>query len=75
MGVEFFKVMNYWDAAELLGEDVVSCIGPDYASFIIDFRDPKPCILARDYGEPEDNSFHRDYNWIVPLLNELAGHR
>jgi hypothetical protein len=24
-------------------------------------------------GEPEDQTIHRDWRWIVPLLNELAG--
>jgi hypothetical protein len=29
-------------------------------------------VLGRDHGEPEDNSFSRDYQWIVELLNEQA---
>ena len=24
-------------------------------------------------GEPEDNSYHRDYSWVEPLLIKLAG--
>ena len=24
-----------------------------------------------DRGEPEDNSFHRDWSWVPTLLNEL----
>lgn len=28
-------------------------------------------IIATDCGEPEDNSFYRDYAWIVPLLNQM----
>jgi hypothetical protein len=24
-----------------------------------------------DYGEPEDNSFRRDYEWVAPLLKKV----
>jgi len=29
-------------------------------------------VLGYDYGEPEDNSFYRDWEWVPSLLNELA---
>lgn len=28
-------------------------------------------LLGADHGEPEDNSFHRDYKWVVDELNRL----
>lgn len=27
--------------------------------------------IAFDGGEPEDNTFYRDWSWVVPLLNKL----
>ena len=29
-------------------------------------------VVATDGGEPEDNSFRRDYAWIVDEMNTLA---
>ncbi len=46
--------------------------GNDYFYVLLDFKDPaKPVLVATDCGQPEDNSFMRDYSWIAPLLNQL----
>jgi hypothetical protein len=29
-------------------------------------------VIAVDYGEPEDNSFNRDWHWVPDLLNHLS---
>lgn len=29
-------------------------------------------IVGYDHGEPEDNSFTRDYRWVAKELNKLA---
>ena len=45
----------------------------DFFYVLLDFKDPeKPVLVATDNGQPEDNSFARDYAWIAPLLNKLA---
>lgn len=28
-------------------------------------------VIASDHGEPEDQTFYRDWSWVCPLLNEL----
>jgi len=28
-------------------------------------------IVGTDGGEPEDNTLHRDYSWVIPELNRL----
>ena len=29
-------------------------------------------VVGSDGGEPEDNSFGRDWSWVCPLLNKVA---
>lgn len=29
-------------------------------------------VVGWDGGEPEDNSFGRDWSWVCPLLNKVA---
>jgi len=42
----------------------------DYRMALYDSRDAEE-PLAIDCGEPEDNTFNRDWWWVVAKLNEL----
>lgn len=44
--------------------------GYDYAYECYDTK--ADVVLGCDGGEPEDNSFDRDWSWVLPLLNSLA---
>lgn len=41
-------------------------------SGLFDAATEPPTLVGTDYGEPEDNSFHRDWRWVSKLLNALA---
>jgi hypothetical protein len=70
--VKRFRVLTPKECREQ-GIDIYND-GDDYfPSYLVDFKDPeKPSVIASDNGEPEDNMFCRDYQWVAPLLNQLA---
>jgi hypothetical protein len=43
----------------------------DYRNLLYDFITDPPAFVQSDGGEPEDNSFHRDWAWVVKLLNQV----
>lgn len=44
----------------------------DWRSVLVDTATTPPTEIAIDHGEPEDNSFYRDWKWVPEKLNELA---
>jgi len=61
-------VENGWNDEEYWGDD-------DCKSFLYDTSTTPPTLVASDGGEPEDNSFSRNWDWVVPLLNQLASEK
>jgi hypothetical protein len=49
---------------------VVEPDGEEYSSVLLDTSTDPPTPVAYDNGEPEDNSFTRDWKWVPKLLNE-----
>jgi hypothetical protein len=44
--------------------------GPDGNSILTIYHDEKELASYGDYGEPEDNSFNRDWWWVSERLRE-----
>ena len=40
----------------------------DYRSILIATHNNKIVVKEYDHGEPEDNSFYRDYKWVKQAL-------
>lgn len=73
MNGDRFRVMFVEDAVKAGYLDQWWIRNGDFFYVLLDFEDPlKPVLVATDHGQPEDNSFVRDYSWIAPLLNKLA---
>lgn len=59
-------VENGWLDADELGYD------SECQSYLFDTSVTPPRRVARDGGEPEDQSFGRSLSWVVRELNKLA---
>lgn len=46
--------------------------GDEYRHVLVDTSTAPSTIIAADGGEPEDQSFVRDWAWVPDLLNRLA---
>jgi hypothetical protein len=45
----------------------------EWNNALYDFKDEsKPVFLGVDGGEPEDQTFYRDLEWLIQLLNQVA---
>lgn len=42
----------------------------DYGYALVRFDGDEATFIAHDGGEPEDQTFGRDWSWVAPLLNE-----
>ena len=68
-----FRVLDATDAAKHFPDD--DCDeGDRYRRYLVEFTDDdKPArIVGSDGGEPEDQTFGRDWNWVCGELNRLA---
>ena len=68
MGPKRFEVIDY-EAAKAAGLDAY---GEDRRYLIEHMPDGTVREVGYDRGEPEDNSFGRDWGWVTPELNKLA---
>ena len=73
-----FRVIDYDDdsliAAGITNPDLLpgNRGDYDYRNSLWDFKDPQnPVLIDIDGGEPEDQSFYRDWRWVPDLLNKL----
>jgi hypothetical protein len=72
MNGDRFRVMFVDDAIKAGYLDAWWNRSNEFFYVLLDFLDPlKPVLVATDGGQPEDNTFTRDYAWIAPLLNKL----
>jgi hypothetical protein len=45
----------------------------EYGSEYVELVDTKTGeVVGSDGGEPEDNTFYRDWSWVPELLNKVA---
>ena len=45
----------------------------EYGSEYVELVDTKTGeVVGSDGGEPEDNTFYRDWSWVPTLLNKVA---
>ena len=45
-------------------------IDPDVYTELVVIHDGEEIYRERDRGEPEDNSFYRDWEWVGPALED-----
>lgn len=72
---ERFRVLSSYMALEkgyITPDDYYTREGYYYC-ILFDFKDPEnPVEIARDGGEPEDQTLFRDWAWVPVVMNKLA---
>lgn len=65
-----FRVLSINDAKACGASDPEDAWEDDYRSCMVEFASgEKPKLLAFDGGEPEDQTFGRNWAWVVKALN------
>jgi hypothetical protein len=78
MTAEPFRVVYQQIAAEQCypGFECLPTYDREYHSAVYEFDGDTPLrLVGADGGEPEDQSLHRDWKWVVTELNKMAHHR
>ena len=67
-----FELLEWEGVVERFGEDTArEWLWDEYNYSLVLVDNKKNEVIQQDGGEPEDNSFCRDWGWVCPLLNEV----